>query len=139
MSKISIIILGLIAVVSNSFAQHVSNPQMGADSTSIGYNAAMGQLLPKGTVNNAPTQIINMSLNSFIVNGPQVCGPNSGLVSVAACPAGRHLKGGGYRLTYWNTQNYLNAPDASFPLDSFSWVVYPNGQSSCFISYAVCE
>ena len=40
MSKISIIILGLIAVVSNSFAQLVSNPQMGADSTSIGYNAS---------------------------------------------------------------------------------------------------
>ena len=136
MSKISIIILGLIAVVSNSFAQRVSNPQMGADSTSIGYNAAMGQLLPKGTVNNAPTQIINMSLNSFIVNGPQVCGIP--YVSVATCPAGRHLKGGGYRLTYWG--NHLNAPDASFPLDSFSWAVYPNGnKSSCFISYAVCE
>ena len=136
MSKISIIILGLIAVVSNSFAQRVSNPQMGADSTSIGYNAAMGQLLPKGTVNNAPTQIINMSLNSFIVNGPQVCGIP--YVSVATCPAGRHLKGGGYRLTHWG--NSLNAPDASFPLDSFSWAVYPNGdKSSCFISYAVCE
>ena len=123
-------------MVSNSFAQHVSNPQMGADSTSIGYTAAMGQLLPKGTVNNAPTQIINMSLNSFIVNGPQVCGIP--YVSVATCPAGRHLKGGGYRLTIWG--NRLNAPDASFPLDSFSWAVYPNGdKSSCFISYAVCE
>ena len=139
MSKISIIILGLITVMSNSFAQRVSNPQMGADSTSIGYNAAMGQPLPTGTVNHAPTQIINMSLNSFIVNGPQVCGPINGLVSIATCPAGRHLKGGGYRLTYWNTKSRFNAPDASFPLDSFSWVVYPNGQSSCFISYAVCE
>lgn len=135
MSKISIIILGLIAVVPNTFAQRVVNAAMGADSTSIGYNAAMGQLLPKGTVNYAPTQFINMSLNSFIVNGPQVCGP-LGNGSVATCPAGRHLKGGGYRLTYWNGKN---APDASFPLDSFSWGVYPNGDNSCFISYAVCE
>lgn len=64
MSKISIIILGLIAVASNSFAQRVSNPQMGQDSTAIGIMANNGMLntMPNTNYSSAPTKVITLPI-----------------------------------------------------------------------------
>ncbi len=63
--------------------------------------------------------------------------------SVAVCPAGFHLTGGGSTLITWNpAANWSsNAVNSSYPLvDQNAWAVWAGGQSanSCFVAFAVC-
>ena len=65
--------------------------------------------------------------------------------SIAYCPAGYTLTGGGYQMVHWEPQwefeySHSNAPDASYPGSTASWVVWAGGApgASCFRSFAVC-
>lgn len=85
--------------------------------------------------------------NSFVQSfaAGSSCGGGGGADSVAACPAGYSLTGGGYRLVHWEPipkyeYSHSNAPDASYPGSGSSWVVHAGVApgKSCFQAFAVC-
>ncbi len=84
-----------------------------------------------------------------IVAGTANCAQNgvgTGPDSIAQCPSGTYLSGGGYHLL--NYSPYVdgtiydgsNAPDASFPNGGNAWQVHSGGfpGNSCFVAYAIC-
>ena len=85
--------------------------------------------------------------NSFVQSfaAGSSCGGGGGADSVAACPAGYSLTGGGYRIVHWepipkHEYSHSNAPDASYPGSGSSWVVHAGVApgKSCFQAFAVC-
>ncbi len=68
--------------------------------------------------------------------------PDNGNPSVAQCPSGYTLSGGGYMIDSWNpaTGSTTNSPDASWPFSSteFRVVAGAKAGNSCFRAYAVC-
>lgn len=74
-------------------------------------------------------------------NGVNRCGGDGRLPSIAVCPAGYKLTGGGYSLTQWRDDDGRNAPDGSFPdVANNRFIVNPPGgnDAGCFTAYAVC-
>ena len=70
-------------------------------------------------------------------------GIGNGPLSVAACPAGYTLTGGGYGITFYNQMDDFrtNAPDSSAPIaGGQAWGVRAGLKSaySCFKSFAIC-
>lgn len=65
----------------------------------------------------------------------------NGSVSVATCPAGRVVSGGGYQITQWSPldNSRTNSPDQSYPSGN-GWAVKAGAKSaaSCFRAFAVC-
>lgn len=97
-----------------------------------------------GITKGVPTCI---TPTSSVVSAPsESCATNiplfNGYPSIAACPTGYILTGGGYQITKWtpfdNTSS--NSPDASSPTGSNSWYVIAGAKAgnSCFRAYAVC-
>ena len=69
--------------------------------------------------------------------------PNNGPWSIAFCPAGYTVTGGGYQITLWNPAQdsaQSNAPDVSSPYGANGWgvVAGANTGNSCFRAFAVC-
>ena len=66
---------------------------------------------------------------------------NNGATSLASCPTGTLLTGGGYTLTAWNPVDLYrsNAPDNSFPYAN-GWAVIAGVKTamSCFKAFAIC-
>jgi hypothetical protein len=86
------------------------------------------------------------SIDTAIVGAPSAsCGITLGGgghdPSVATCPSGYILTGGGYVMTYWSESNPgTNSPDSQFPSSATQWTVIGGGapKSACFAAYAVC-
>lgn len=87
-------------------------------------------------------------IQTTTVAGPAACSNGSGqFASVATCPAGYKVTGGGNTLTYYgpiyggstSSSATNNSPDASYPSGN-SWVVLVGGAAgrSCMAAYAQC-
>lgn len=66
----------------------------------------------------------------------------NGVTSLATCPMGYQVTGGGYKIARWNPTigaASSNAPDSSFP-ENNGWGVIAGAKtaSSCFAAYAIC-
>lgn len=90
------------------------------------------------------TRWASLGINDTVqVTAPvQSCGKiNNDTISVATCPNGYTLTGGGYSITLWNpgSGDTTNSPDSSAPSGN-TWIVDAGGKSaySCFVAYAVC-
>jgi len=65
----------------------------------------------------------------------------NGSLSIATCPSGYLVSGGGYALVSWSPANSesSNAPDGSSPYGN-GWAVIAGAKAanSCFQAFAVC-
>lgn len=73
------------------------------------------------------------------------CGPAAGtwyVPSIASCPAGYTMTGGGYQLIVYAPSGgaISNAPDQSRPIAASGWYVWAGGATggSCFQAFAIC-